>query len=143
MKNIFYTFFLYIFDFFSDTWFFKVLKMHKNLEKTIRPVKFHIFFDFLSKEKYCVNLHLNSYAQKTGIPMWNIHWRALEGGCVATSAFLLYVPKTRKNTKKHTFQSRFLVRNIPSQSRKLIFGSVISERKRTNKILWIYCLVLI
>ena len=39
MKNIFYTFFLYIFDFFSDTWFFKVLKMRKNLEKMVKIKK--------------------------------------------------------------------------------------------------------
>ena len=76
--------------------------MRKNLEKTIRPVKFHIFFDFLSKEKYCVNLYLNSYAQKTGIPMWNIHSRAL-GGLRWGERLPSLGPKNQEKHKKAYF----------------------------------------
>ena len=61
IKNIFYTFFRIHFGFFfSNIWFFQVLKRRKkNLqnEKTLRPVKFHKFFDFWAKNNF-MNFHL-------------------------------------------------------------------------------------
>ena len=53
INTISYTFFRLHFWFFFQIWFFKVLKIRKNLkkdplnEKNFRPVKFHFYSDFL------------------------------------------------------------------------------------------------